>query len=366
VAAERPEMTIQTVLGQIEPQSLGVTLPHEHLLLESPQTYTYNSQSNADLIDAPITLQNYRRMLRGVFYPRSALVLDDEQLAVEEVSKFKRAGGSTLIDLTAEGLGRNPAALKRISERSGVRIVMGAGFFIEPSHPERIRAATADKISEEIIRDLTVGVADTGIRAGVIGEIGVSPSGILPNEMVVLRAVALAHAKTKAAINVHTWGDLPEKRTQHQVIDLMEKEGVNLKKVALSHMEQVKVHGPIPVTDWEYVSELAERGLFICVDAFGQDWPWGATWSFETKNPVYMPSPTDFDRVRGIVQLIEKGQTDRILVSHDIWHKLRLQRYGGDGYDHLLTNVPQIFESLGVDERTVRKLTVDNPRRYLE
>jgi phosphotriesterase-related protein len=358
-------LAIQTVVGPIEAEALGVTLPHEHLLLKSPQTYDYSSEANADIVDAPITLQNYRRMLRGVFYPRGALVLDEEDVAVEEVSMFRRAGGSTLLDLTVEGIGRNPPALRRISEKSGVRIVMGTGFFIESSHPERIKSAAVDKITDEIVRDIRVGVAETGIRAGIIGEVGISPGGILHNELVVLQAVAQAYDSTRAAINVHTWGDRPENRTQNQVLDILEREGVKLEKVALSHMEQVKTPGPVATTDWDYVSELAARGPYISIDAFGQDWPWGATWSLETKNPVYMPSPTDFDRARGVIELMKKGQESKLLLSHDVWHKLRLKRYGGDGYDHLLTNVPQIFASLGVDEATFRSLMTENPMRFL-
>jgi phosphotriesterase-related protein len=357
---------IQTVTGPVNPEDLGVTLPHEHLLLQSPSSYPYVSKDNADLANAPITLQNYRRMLRGTFYPASALVLDEEQVAVEEVSLFKKAGGSTLLDLTVEGLGRDPLALKRIAEGSGVRIVMGTGFFVGSSHPQRVKTGTIDEIADEMIRDLKAGVGDTGIRAGVIGEIGMSPSEISNDEEKVLRGAAHAHLSTGAVINVHTWGDSPEKRNQTRVLDILEGEGVKMERIAMSHMEQVKVKGPIATTDWEYVCSLAQRGPFVCLDAFGQDWPWGATWSFETKNPVYMPSPTDFDRVRGVMALRDRGLEKHVLLSHDVWHKLRLKKYGGDGYEHLLVNVPQIFQSLGMDEHFFRQLIVDNPRRYLE
>jgi phosphotriesterase-related protein len=358
-------MSIQTVSGKIDAKDLGVTLPHEHLLLQSPSSYPYVSRKNADIVEAPITLQNYRRMLRGTFYPKNALVLDEENVAADELAMFRKAGGSTVLDMTVEGLGRNPEAIRRISEKSGVNVVMGTGFFIGSSHPSRVNTKTVDELADELIDDLTKGVAATGIKAGVIGEIGISPSEILPDEEKVLHAVAHAHLSTGAAINVHTWGDSPGKRTQRRVLEILEKEGVRMSKVALSHMEQVKVSGRFAVTDWEYINELAELGPYVCLDAFGQDWPWGADWSLETGNPVYMPSPTDFDRVRGVILLMEKGKERNVLLSHDVWHKLRLKKYGGDGYDHLLVNVPQIFRSLGVDEASYKRLIVDNPRRYL-
>jgi phosphotriesterase-related protein len=358
-------MTIQTVSGPINAQDLGVTLPHEHLLLQTPSSYPYTSKKNADIAEAPITLQNYRRMLRGTFYPKNALILDEEQVATDELAMFRKAGGSTILDMTVDGLGRDPEAIRRISEKSGVNVVMGTGFFIGSSHPARVNTGNVDSLADELINDLTNGVGTTGIKAGVIGEIGISPSEILPNEEKVLHAVAHAHLSTGAAINVHTWGDSPGKRTQGRVLEILEKEGVRMGKVALSHMEQVKVSGRFPTTDWDYVNELAERGPYVCLDAFGQDWPWGADWSLETGNPVYMPSPTDFDRARGVIFLMEKGKERNVLLSHDVWHKLRLKKYGGDGYDHLLVNVPQIFKSLGVDEASYNGLMVDNPRRYL-
>lgn len=360
-------MAIQTVTGPIDASELGVTLPHEHLLLEAPPTYAERPpETDADLFDAPITLENYRRILRGVFWPKDALNLNDEPLAIDELKMFKRAGGSTLVDLTLSGIGRDPAALKRISVSTGVRVIMGTGFFIEPSHPAYVKSATVEDLADEMIRDLQVGVRDTGIRAGIIGEMGVSPGKMLPQEEKALRAAAIAHAKTKRPINVHTWGDPPENRTQMRVLDILVEEGVPPEKVGLSHMEQVKIPGAVPLTDWDYVASLAERGAYVLLDAFGQEWPWGASWSLETKNVVYMPSPTDFERAIGVIKLLEKGHGSKILVSQDIWHKLRLKRYGGDGYDHLLVNVTRIFKFLGMKDETIRQLMVDNPRKFLQ
>jgi phosphotriesterase-related protein len=360
-------MVIQTVTGPIDPSELGVTLPHEHLLVESPAAYTERPpKKDADLFNAPITLANYRRMLRGVFYSTDALNLNDEQLAIDELKMFKRAGGSTLVDLSVNGQGRNPAALKRISVSTGVRVIMGTGFFIQSSHPMRVKTATVENLADEMIRDLQAGAGDTGVRAGIMGEIGVSRGGILPQEEKVLRATAIAHGKTKRPINVHTWGDPPENRTQIRVLDILEEGGVPPQNVALSHMEQVKIPGPIPLTDWNYIASLAERGAYVLLDGFGQEWPWGASWSLETKNFVYMPSPTDFERARGVITLLDKGCGKRILLSHDVWHKLRLKHYGGDGYDHLLVNVIPILKFLGMKDETIRQLTIDNPREYLK
>jgi phosphotriesterase-related protein len=305
-------------------------------------------------------------MLRTIFYSRNALTLDDEQLAIEELAMYKRAGGSTIVDLTLDGLGRNPPALKRISESSGINIVMGTGFYIESSHPPRVNSGTVDSLADEMIRDIQIGVGETGIRAGVIGELGISPGVVLPQEEKVLRAAAIAQTKTRRPINVHTWGDPPDRRTQNKVMDILEEEGASLEKVALSHMEQVKKSTKEPTPDWDYVCSLAGRGPYVSLDAFGQDWPWGADWAIQNKNVVYMPSPTDFDRAKGVMTLIEKGFEKKILLSHDVWHKLRLKRYGGDGYDHLLTNVTRIFKSLGITDDLIHQLMEQNPRAFLE
>ena len=102
------------------------------------------------------------------------LVLDDICLAEEELKRFKRAGGNTIVDATLSGIGRDPEALGSISHGTGLNIVMGCGYYTADNHPPTLATKSAADIRDEMIDDLREGVEGTRIRAGVIGEIGTS------------------------------------------------------------------------------------------------------------------------------------------------------------------------------------------------
>jgi predicted metal-dependent phosphotriesterase family hydrolase len=132
-----------SVTGPVQPGDLGVVLPHEHVF--------------ADLV----------REYRGTG------LLNDEYLARRELEAFAAAGGTTLVDLTLDEIGRNPPALRRVAEAAGVTIIMGCGHYRDP-YLDRgwFDRHTVEAIADEMVRDAEEGVRDTGIRAGIIGEIG--------------------------------------------------------------------------------------------------------------------------------------------------------------------------------------------------
>ncbi|MCA9859570.1 MAG: phosphotriesterase, partial [Thermomicrobiales bacterium] len=163
---------VMTVLGMIEPSALGVVLPHEHILV------------NAVRWDAEIWI-------------------DDVELAIAEVSHFRALGGSTIVEVTSCGLGRDPIGLARVSRETGVNIVMGSGWYHEGCYSQEIWRKTANEIADEIVRDLTEGVPRTGVRAGIIGEVGCRGDFVTPAEERVLRAAARAHHETGRSIITH-------------------------------------------------------------------------------------------------------------------------------------------------------------------
>lgn len=132
---------VMTVLGPISAEEMGITLPHEHLLCVH----------QGPLVD-----------------------IVDPDLVAEELSLFKRAGGTTLVDMTTVGIGRDPSVLKRISQRTGVNVVMGTGFYKDAWLPPEVHEMSVDEMTRFMVKDITEGVDGTGIRAGVIGEVGVS------------------------------------------------------------------------------------------------------------------------------------------------------------------------------------------------
>ena len=186
--------TVQTVLGPVDPDRLGHVQMHEHLICDLSRYVT-------DPDETPIALDN-------VFAARTDrrhahdMRLDERDVAAAELADYVALGGGTIVEATSLGLGRDPEALRVIARRTGAHVVMGCGYYVAAFHPSGLADRDIDDITAELVRDLTHGVGDTGIRAGIIGEIGMSWP-IHPVEERVLVAAARAQAETGAALLVH-------------------------------------------------------------------------------------------------------------------------------------------------------------------
>ena len=315
---------IQTVTGPIHAEALGVTLAHEHVFIDlrclhdpaAAADHPYQSEDNLCLID--------------------------ETTAAAELSLFKKAGGQSLIDLTVDGLDPNPLALRRLSEQSGVQVVAGVGLYRVLAHPPWVRSAGVEELTDRFVRGLHWGIGPTPVRAGLLGEIGTS-SPIDPEEVKVLRAAARAHLATAVPINVHP---AIFAREGPRILDILQAEGVDLRRVALSHMDER--------LDYDYHCSLLVRGAWLSFDTFGSEFRLGSD-----------REPTDGERIQALIRLLNAGWAGQILLSQDVCTKLHLTTYGGRGYAHLLTRIVPALQSRGVTPDTVHELLVLNPRRYL-
>lgn len=341
---------VQTVLGPVEPEALGVTLTHEHLLVDQGCYFRVPDEaSEREWIDAPLELSR-----RGKIVPRYGYFVDNSRLydttaATEEALLYKYAGGNSLVDVTNIGIGRDPLALARISRATGLNIIMGTGYYVWPSHPQNMDQKTEDGIAEELIRDLTVGVGDSGIRCGIIGEIGnMWPTN--DNERKSLRASAIAQKATGAPILIHP-GFHPD--SPPAIIDELRRAGADLERVIIGHLGFFHEN--------EIFDAIAESGCYLEWDTFGRE---------DTSNewqllgiPAYLP--TDNDRIKAIEYMVERGYEDKIVVGHDVCFKFQLTRNGGNGYPHLLTSIVPRLKKMGFNDKTIHKIFVDNPRNIL-
>ncbi len=121
---------------------------------------------------SPLSLENLAWVRFHPCLNEDNLRLDDEEMMVEESSRFKNAEGRTIVDATSIGIGRNPEALKRISTRTGLNIIVGSGYYVSTTHPRSMGSKSVDEIKNEIVKDIQEGIDGSGIRAGLIGEIG--------------------------------------------------------------------------------------------------------------------------------------------------------------------------------------------------
>jgi phosphotriesterase-related protein len=344
---------VQTVLGLIEADALGITLPHEHLLVDSTFKFSEPDEpADRPLAYAPVTLETLGWVKTHLTNNRDNLQLLDEELAIREAMRFKQAGGGTIVELTNIGIGRNPVALARISRATGLHIVMGSSYYIGASHPPELASCSVNEIAESIVQDLVCGVGDTGVRSGIIGEVGCS-SPLKPTEKLVLAASALAQKRTGLAINIHPGGD---DRGILEVVDVLDRAGADLRRTIVSHVVK-------RAYSRETLARLAGAGCFLEIDNFGHDTL--NALSFIRAEKRQLINPSDIETIDKVMELIGAGYLPQILISGDCCFKQNLVAYGGHGYAHLLVNIVPWMKAKGVTEEQVSELLVGNPRRVL-
>jgi phosphotriesterase-related protein len=338
---------LQTVLGPIASEAMGVTLMHEHLLMSfSTWSHPPKTASRMSLRDAPVSLEILGELRMDPFVNLDNLQQYDIDLSAREAQQFADLGGHTILDPTNRGIGRDPQALAAISRRTGLNVLMGSGYYLEVSHPPVVREMSHDDIAAEIERDLQEGVDGTRIRAGFIGEIGVS-ARFTPEEEKVLRGSARAQRRTHVPLMIHlpAWEGLA-----HRVLDVVGEEGVSLNSVILCHM------GP-SWRDFDYQAGVAQRGAYLEYDMISMDY------YYADQNAQ---CPSDEENAAAIQNLIQAGYVERILISQDVFLKMMLTSYGGFGYGYILRHFVPRLRRLGVTEDQIKKLLEDNPRRVFE
>ena len=350
---------VMAVRGPIAPDELGFTLMHEHLFIdlrrfhlphpldvavpgrEQPIATTEDFPATELAIwEAPLTLSNLRLAQEGG--PLSdQWVLADEQLAVQETLEFKDRGGGTIVDVTSIGLKRDPEALRRVSVTTGLNIVMGSGWYQKVFHPDDMDLRTVEDLSAEIVSDVTTGVGETGVRAGIIGEVGVNGDPITPNEEKSIRASARASLITGAPITFHEAGLGAEK---HDVLDMVEQEGADLSRVVVSHCNTIS-------TDLPFMLELLERGVYVEFELVGQSEALGVSLTNQAAEAV--------------PRLIDAGYGESVLLTQDVCVKTHLKHYGGPGYSYMQDTFIPHLQALGVTVGDIDRIFVENPKRVL-
>lgn len=347
---------VMTVRGPVDGAALGITLPHEHLLMEADWPGLWPATSpRPDLVDRPVTMELLGLHRRDPFITRDNWRLRDVTRAAEELSHFRRAGGSTIVEASTIGLGRDPHRLVDISLATGVHIIAGAGWYIGPSHGADVVDASIDELRDRLIGQLETGleqVAPGLVRAGVIGEIGTS-GPLTATEERVLRAAVRAQRQTGVGLSIHL-SSRQNGRTIKAIVALLDGEGANPRRVVLGHMCLGIAR--------RYRNLAAKAGYGIEFDTFGYE---GYYMLHEGSYASIWEEPRDSDRIRMILELLDGGYADQVFVSQDVANKMHLKAFGGYGYDHLLTNVAPMFERAGIDSRTLRRIMADNPRRLL-
>ncbi|WP_454720852.1 MULTISPECIES: phosphotriesterase family protein [Cupriavidus] len=337
---------IQTVLGLIEPDALGPTLMHEHLLIDLTPPPSLLAGGPAQQ-EAEITLCNCWGISNGQKSYLKNYQLDQIDVAVEEVGDMMDAGGRAIVDLTNGGLKPDPLGLVEIARRTGAHIVMGCGHYVhayqDPANHER----TVDSFTAEMVAQLTRGAWGTDVCAGIIGEIGCQ-SPWTDVEKRVMRGALIAQSETGAAINVHP-GRHPDQPAE--IVSFIQAAGHGVERVIISHVDRT-------IFDDDRLLRLADTGCVIEFDLFG----WEQSY-YPMSSEIDMPN--DGARLKMARLLVARGHRDQVLLSQDICTRTRLGRYGGHGYQHMFANIAPRMLQRGFSQEDVDAILVENPRRLL-
>jgi len=305
---------VMTVSGPIPPDKLGVTLPHEH--------------TGLFLWHVPNRWDHWE-------------LTPDELLIADELREFRRRGGGAIVDLTPQGVGRDPERLRRLASRTGLHVVMGTGWLSEAYYPAeaRIDRRSVDDLADALVVEVRDGVGETGIRPGIIGEIGVDKPWVSALEERVHRAAARAAMATGLAISTHAL----RSAAGLAQLRIFEEEGVDPQRVVIGHADSY------PVLD-HYLAIL-ERGANLEFDLIGQHD------SGEEGASARL--------VELVVELLERGHVGQLLLSQDVSHNRALKANGGHGYAYLQQHFLPTLRTAAVGEGEIARMTVDNPRRIL-
>lgn len=316
---------VPTVTGSIDSADLGRVLAHEHIFVVGEE-YRQNYQSDWD---------------------EDAKVVD----AVTQLSELKGLGIDTILDPTVIGLGRYLPRVQRVAEQIDLNVVVATGVYTYNEIPFQFHYTgpgllfdVPEPLTELFVKDLTEGIADTGVRAGFL-KCAIEEQGLTPGVERVMRAVAQAHVQTGAPITVHT-----NPHTQSGLVtqQVLAEEGADLTKVVIGHSGDS--------TDVDYLCKVADAGSLLGMDRFGLD--------------VLLPFE---DRIATVLELLRRGYAERMVLAHDAscfidWFDQEAKRQVVPrwNYRHISQDVlPALLEG-GASEADIDTMLVANPWRYFE
>ncbi|WP_433336743.1 phosphotriesterase family protein [Spirillospora sp. CA-294931] len=305
---------LRTVTGTVEASAItGTVLSHEHLQLD------------------------LRWPARPALVGSDARRWVDEEKPVTGDLAALRTGHDLglVIDLTCTGMGRNAAALARISAGSKVAVVAGTGYFTEPFHPDHIRGADEDSLTERLLAEIGFGLDGTSALPGVIGEIGTW--GEIPTEAEERCLRAAARAAVHSGLSVATYG-----RPGLSLLEILTGAGLAASRVAVGQQDLVD--------DPAAHRKIAESGAYV---------------SFGTLVLAGDGAEALDRRVRSVLELIEGGHAGRVLLSSGVSRMTQVSRYGGHGHAHLFDVFVPALRAAGADKAVLRRILRDNPLNWL-
>jgi phosphotriesterase-related protein len=301
---------IHTLKGPVDPTSLGLILPHEHLFtdLRGPSVPDYAQREPESVVE----------------------------VVAPHLADAAATGVTALVECSTVGVGRNLSVLRSLSDSTSIHIVAPTGVYRDAFIPAAMRDMSEDELAELWTTELTEGIDGTSVRAGFI-KLAMSDDGPTPLEVRNLRAAAKASRRTGAVIGSHTIGG----RVARQEMDILENAGLDLSRWIWIHAQTEP--------DVSVLNEAARRGAYVELDTVGAP---------------FQSQPELLERV---ARLIEAGFLSKILLSHDAgWFDPSSPdgspKEGYRGYTALVRDFIPALRASGVRDEEIYGITVLNPR----
>lgn len=336
---------VMGVKGEIPAGELGLTLPHEHLFTDL-SCYWDNSGLLQDraALSLQVSPATRAEVQQRPWSYRDNIVLINPNIAISEANEFKGAGGKTIVDASPfPGMGRKPRGLLSVSQATGVNVVMSCGRYSEPSMSEIEKEATIESLTARFLREFNEGTEGTKIKPGLL-KVGFVSTIDKPAEIRSLKAAGRVQHIVGCAFSIHPhiW-----KEDSHLILDILEEEGCDLRKVILCHQDFLGSH-------LDYLDSLMKRGCYIEFDTFGSGWINDPMWQMD-----------EDQKIANLIIQIERGNTSHLLISGDMCMKVMLGCGGGVGLKNIPLNVIPTLRSLGVDAETIDQIVIENPKNAL-
>jgi phosphotriesterase-related protein len=328
----------QTVLGLVDPASLGRVLMHEHLL--------WDINPPGASLPAGMPLSHWWGLANSEVHTSDNLKNRSVDVAADAVAEAHAAGCGAIVELTIGGLKPDPAGLAETSRRTGCAIVMGCGWYVDQyQHTDNVGRGV-DSFAAEMIAQVQQGAWGSDVRAGIVGEIGCQWPWTA-REKACLGGAVIAMQETGAALTIH-----PARVPDHpmQLVEFLRPLGCDLSRTIIDHIDRT-------IGDDDRLFALADTGVVLEWDLFGQEATYYAHADFDM--------PNDIQRLRDIRKLIDRGHLDQIVISHDICHLSHFTAYGGWGYAHIFKRVVPRALKRGFTQAELDAILIHNPRRLL-
>ena len=352
---------IMTVLGPIEPEELGFTTMHEHVMMDGGwvlrERYQGQLRTKDDryTVDDPVSLNNIGLIKRNFMTNWDGLSFDDEEMMLGEVQDFQNSGGKAIVELSVPGIRTKVASIKKIAERTGAHIIVSTGLYTVDSWPDKYLSMGEAEIYNYMMGEVKNGVEDTGIKPG---HLKIAVQNLTEKEESALRAAAKVANETGMSLTIHC-------DDGRQIVEILKSEGMDISRAVIAHvasgfgirdMKLLITHPELNTLRLDYIKEVLDSGVNISIE-FSP-----GNVESEDQNRTLIP---DWMRLAGIIKLLDLGYASQSVFGTDTCAKVMTRRYGGEGYCRLTRFAIPKLREFGVSDYHIRTITEKNPARIL-